>query len=279
MKTNISNASIIDRVVDCVEQLPALPVHIQELRRVTANPDVTFKQVIPILNTDPGLTAALLKLVNSARYGLRERIGTVEQAMLFFGMQHFIEYVAIAFAEKTLKRAFAKSLDINAYFEHATEVSLLTRQIAEMAGLHRQEQETLTMAGLLHDVGRLVLELVTQVEGVRLLRDKPAEEMEAIILNEQEKWGIDHCEIGSRICHKWRFPEVFESCIRWHHRPVHGDSFDAGSAIIFLAHILTVPGIGAEAIATALPPARLDELHLTPEGLASLAPEEDANPV
>ena len=268
---NISGATVVDRVVDCVEKLPVLPAHILELRRITANPDVTFKQVIPVLNQDPGLTADLLKIVNSARYGLRERIGTVEQAILFFGMRHFIEYVAIAFTENALKKIFSKKMNIEGYFQHATDVSLLTRNIAAMTGMPRQEQETLTMAGLLHDVGRLVLQLVTQVEGVCLLREKPAEEMESIILDEQEKWGIDHCVVGSRICNKWRFPEVFESCIRWHHKPVHGDDFERGSAIIFLAHILTVPGITADVIATALPLERMEELHLVPESLASLA--------
>ena len=272
MELDASSQNIEDRVVDCVDQLPVLPVHILELRQLTANPDVNFKQIVPILNKDPGLTADLLKIVNSARYGLRERIGTIDQAILFFGMRNFVEYIALTFAENALRKTFAKMPDISVYFDHATQISIQTRNIAAMAGIRHQDQETLTMAGLLHDVGRLVLQLITQTEGVRLLSDRPAADMEAIVLNEQERWGIDHCVVGSRICNKWRFPELFESRIRWHHKPVHGDIFCRESAIIYLAHILTVPGITAEVIATALPLERMTELGLTPEGLATLAP-------
>jgi putative nucleotidyltransferase with HDIG domain len=263
--------NIQDRVVERIARLPALPENIHELRQAIANPDVSFKDVVPILNKDAGLTADLLKLVNSSRYGLRERIGTVKQAVLFFGMRNLIDYVALTFAEKSLRMAFSRIPNISSYFQHAAEIATQTRRIATMAGIPVNDQEVLTMAGLLHDVGRLVLYLETQAGGMSLLGGNATEDMESVVLLEQDMWGIDHCDIGARICRKWRFPELFETCIRWHHKPVHDDLFSREGAIILLAHILTIPGISAEIIATALPPDRMSELNLDPENLSTLA--------
>ena len=258
-------------MVERIAQLPALPANILSLRQAIANPDVSFKDVVPILNKDAGMTADLLKLVNSARYGLSERIGTVDQAVLFFGMRNLVDFIALTFAENSLRKAFSRIPDISSYFQHAAEVSIQTRRIATIAGIPGNEQEVLSMAGLLHDVGRLVLYLETQAGGMCLLGENTTEDMESVVLREQDLWGIDHCDIGARICRKWRFPEVFESSIRWHHKPVHDDSFSREGAIILLAHILTVPGISDEVIATALPPDRMRELKLDPEKLSELA--------
>lgn len=264
---SVNNNDVIERIVLQVDRLPPMPAHIHEMRAAIANPDISITQILPILAQDPGLSAELLRIVNSARFGTAHPIGSMQQAVLYLGMENFVEYVAASFAENTIRQHFANLQGIDDFFKHSQEVSAGCRMIAQSANLSTHQQEFYALAGLLHDMGKLVLSMATDRNTIDLMQLTSPQHMVVISQEEARQWGMNHGEIGSRICEKWHFPKPFSTCIKRHHTPLIKNDFCPESAMVFLAHILTVPGISAEIIATAIPDAYLAELNLSAQKL------------
>ena len=259
----MTEQGLATRIAEAVDKLPPVPTNIIELRHEISNPSTDYERLLPLLKKDPGLCLDLLKFANSASYGVSHKVDTVEEALIYFGITNLTNYVCSAFADKIIQRFFSDLEGLEQFLIHSRQISAVNRRLADAAGMPRKDREVNALAGLFHDIGRLVIAAASSEETMPLITSSD-KRMGTIPGLERELLGVDHCEIGALILEKWEFPEVFRQAVRRHHSPfVEGDLSTEG-ALIFLSHIADVEGMSEEFLGNTFPEDVWRRLGLTP---------------
>lgn len=141
------------------------------------------------------------------------------------------------------------------------------RILAELRGLSQSECETYTVAGLTHDIGRVIIMIAADCRNASLLGTSP-ELMSQIVHDENEAYGLNHCDVGELLFRKWRFSTVMQEGILRHHTPLLSDDFSRPSAIIFVSHFVTMSDFTGEIVARMLGPRLLERLDMEQSELA-----------
>lgn len=261
-------SNISEKLVEGIENLPPMPANIIKLRRAAADPNMNYDHIIPILKEDPSICADLLRIANSARYGVGHNVDTVEEAVRYFGMPSLAEFLAAACTEKIVKQTFSSVRNLNEYLVHSRKVSMSTAHISKVLKVKQHDREVYSVTGLLHDIGRLVILLVTNEKKYsRELLGLAWEDVHKMVDNENELYGIDHAELGMMICRKWQFPEKIIQGVQRHHRPLISNDLSVDGLIVFLSEIIAVPGIADNVIRKALPKEIMDQLGIEEDAL------------
>lgn len=252
--------------------LPAVPRVMLELLQVINHPASTAADLAEVIGMDAGLSSHLLRTVNSAYYNFPFPIDTVQRAVALMGVR---ELSLMAFSASFLKmfnRPAAKGIDLEGFWRHSIGCGLAARAVAVKSGKTNPERHFL--AGLLHDIGRLVLS--SNLPHLAAELSRTAEEMDVPLHRaEREVLGFDHGRFGGALLRKWRFPATLVSAVHDHHHLWDGEAYDE-PATVHLADILVKAlGLGFSGEAT-LPPLAggiLERLKLAPEDLAGIAEE------
>lgn len=262
-----SHEQIARLVVEEIQRLPPVPKMLLELRKAAVNPNVHFAELVPLIEVDPGMSANILRFANSARYGVGHPVDTLEEAVLYVGMTALIELVTVCFAEEVVRKSYAGLIGLNIYFDHSRQIAAGCTALAAVAGRNRHDQQTLALVGLMHDIGKLILLIVSEATALPLV-GASVERMQAIVQEERDLWGLDHAEVGALLCQKWKFPKMYGDAIQRHHSPVMGESINAEAVFVFLAHSIVVPGLAHEIVAAAFPENGLCAVNLSPDKVA-----------
>ncbi len=250
--------------------LPEISSIVFELNEVIANPLSTADQMAQVIHKSPSLTALLLKIVNSALYSLPAPVDRVSLAVTLIGTR---ELSALALGLSVIS-AFShiprRVIDMRRFLEHSLACGIACRLLAAQKNLRQTEQ--LFSAGLLHDLGRLILYLFFPDDMLAALRTA---RREGICLYEAERreLGCIHAWIGQVLLKKWHLPLLLEHASCFHHEPeVSPDPLPA--AIVHVADVLVnALGIGSsgEILVPPLRPAAWEALGLPPECLETVA--------
>ena len=257
---------VTERIIRQIEKLPAMPATALKLRETVQDPNVDYARVVPLIEKDPGLCADLLHFANSAAYGVGHSVETVGEAVLYFGMDNLVDYILVSYSNRLVRESFQRLKHLDDYFAHSEQVSLACCLLAQQGGLSRHDQEVCKVAGLLHNIGKLVLLLATQQWGGALL-GTPWDERQAMISMEEQHYGLNHCEVGARLCQKWEFPEKLLMAIRYHHRPREGGCLQVLASYVYLGELLVIDGLPMEIITRDLGASDLAQLNLSEERL------------
>jgi putative nucleotidyltransferase with HDIG domain len=208
---------VIRKILEEIETIPALPQVAIQVMHLTRDPDCSADHLTRVISSDQGLTANLLKLCNSAFYGLPRTIGSVKQAIMYLGF-HTVRNLVLTSALFDIFREQKEGYGFRAggLWQHSVATALAAQIIVQR--LEPGIAETAFTAGLLHDVGKLILarrfeKQYADIES-RILQDGislPQAE-EAVI-------GCDHAEVGARIADRWKFPRDLILAIACHHEP------------------------------------------------------------
>jgi|GEM_PF-1884693 len=248
---------------------PPLPQAYLALRRAVDDPLATPAGVGAIISMDPGLAAYVLRLANSPLYAPAARVETISRAVSLIGLDE-LETMAAGSVLSRLAACPPRSdlLVLDDFWKHAVAVGLLSRALAERVG--ERGGERFFVAGLLHDVGRLLLAVAEpDLAAVSLARTGPSRL--SLDAAERLELGFDHAALGGRIAGKWRLPEHLAVAVAGHHQPSqYPDSLMAAAvhAADFMANAL---GMRATPCA-GLP--RLDGRVLVPFNLEQADPVE-----
>ncbi|MFH0919281.1 MAG: HDOD domain-containing protein [Fibrobacterota bacterium] len=206
--------------LDEIDNLPTLPVVVRQIQKLIANPHSSMAQIAQVISRDQAITSRVIRLVNSAYYGLGGRVSSIQQAIVILGLNTVKNLVLGVSIVKTFERHGSASLfDREELWKHSFAVALGAKMMAQKA--KKPESEDYFISGLLHDIGILVLdqffhdELVSVVK--RALLDKidyPEAEFQVL--------GLTHSEIGAALAGKWQIPLFIADTIRFHHRPLLG---------------------------------------------------------
>jgi len=248
-------------VAKVVHQLPPVPENIARLTHASSARAEDRAEIVRLIANDPGLCAELLHLANTC-YGTGTRIETIEDAVANMGVEPLIQFIGTAYVNETLRQEFAALTHLNDYFAHSREISRAVRLLADLTGLPQHVRQMYSVAGLIHDLGRLVIMIAAGKTSAPLMGTS-CDQMTTLIHSEQDVLGMNHCVVGREVCRNWSFsPDLQEGVLR-HHTPLVNDDFSYPGALIFLAHFVAGSDFTGEIIAGILPPAIFDRFGLT----------------
>lgn len=235
------SALTLDQVVHSVQDLPSLPAVVMELLSSIEQADVDISVLAKKVSYDQALTAKTLRLANSASFALQVKVTTIQQAITFLGFQTTRNLITAAAVTGCFPSGRCPGFNDKAFWRHSIAVAACARALARRM---RFNQDYAFTAGLLHDIGRLVLvtaspQAYAEVVELRARNDSDWQDAERAVL------GVDHVEAGVALAEHWNFSDTMRQAIAFHHAP---DTPGAGflAAIVHVAnaivHALDIAG-------------------------------------
>jgi putative nucleotidyltransferase with HDIG domain len=204
-------------MLESIRSLPTFSQTVVELAQLLRDEEAETSEYEAVVQLDPALTTNLLRMANSAYFGFSRKINSVREAITLVGRRRLFELATMAAMEAVVPATLpGYGIDSSTYWCHSVAVAVLAERFAKERGL---AVPTLTFtAGLLHDIGKLVISsfLAVQVDG---LRARLAQAKCSLQECERELLGADHAQIGAELARAWNLPEEVVRVIAHHHQP------------------------------------------------------------
>ena len=249
-------------VAGLIEVLPPMPENIRQLMSEDADSSEGQKRVRALTADDPGLCSDLLHLACDFCLGTGRTINTIDDAITQIGTGPLVHLIAISYANKTIKKELASLKHLDDYFAHSRDISLCCRILAELCDIPAHEREMCAVAGLIHDIGRLIIMVASSKTGVRLMGTS-WDKMKSVAHTEKEIMGLNHCEVGMQLCRKWHFSRLLQDGVLRHHTPLIGKDLNYLGGLIFISHFISYSDFTGQIISTTLGQELLNALDLT----------------
>ena len=252
----------VTEIVKRIHDLPTLPAILERIRETTANPLSSAGDVARVISSDPAIASKLLQVANSAAYGFSRKVSDIKDAIAWLGLR---ETYQIALSIRVIDMfAENKRFDYELFRKHSSQCAAAGNVLAKRCGAHGKTG--IFAAGLLHDLGKLVLAEVMAKRYARIVA-RAEEEGCDIVVVEEEEVGVSHAETGFLLADHWRFPLEIAEAIRFHHKPELPHKQPVFTAIIALADKISNGLAAGEDAAELIPkyPQLLSALQLSPQ--------------
>lgn len=223
----------LTELVDKEESLATLPDILQRLLEAIDDPKCTSHHLGEIIGNDPALTAKILRLVNSPYFGFTNKVERIDRAITLVGINEIFKITASISVISMFKDIPQYIMDMRSFWNHSIGCGLIAETLAEITGISPQK---MMLAGILHDIGRLILLKNHPELMFYTIREAQKKKLP---LNQMEKplWGFDHCELGGKIISLWNFPHFLLQSVQFHHAP-HKSDYPLEIGILQLADVL-----------------------------------------
>lgn len=263
MSEIVSKTTLLARL----QQLPSLPVIVQELIASFSNSELDTAVLAQKIEQDLGLSARVLRVANSSFYGLSRKVGSVQDALVVLGFECVRSMALSAGMLQAFPIASGSSFDRPAYWQRSFRVAIIAKALAKEL---RWRQELAFTAALFHDIGLLVLDLCIPQQFSALLSQ--AESAENLLAIEQAELGFNHVEMGGELVRLWNFPAEIEQVVRhWREPELPADPL---AGIVYIA-VLLEGGVSVEALMASLPMDLVSRMNLTVSRIAGCLPTSD----
>jgi putative nucleotidyltransferase with HDIG domain len=256
--------SSINSIIKKIERLTPIPQVASKVMSIAEDPKSSMSDLSKIIVYDTAVTANLLKVVNSAYFGLPEKVDSVHQAIVYLGMSQVVDLVLLSASGKNLQTA-QEGYDLKAgeLWKYSVSSALIAREIAEKKGV--KDTHLIFTAALLKDIGKVILN--------QYVKDS-FEKINALVTKqnftfreaEKEVIGIDHAELGGMVAENWKFSPKMVEIIRHHHRPQETSMSEFESAIVYMADTICMMmgiGVGSDGLAYRFHREVVESLELT----------------
>ncbi|MEE9256566.1 MAG: HDOD domain-containing protein [bacterium] len=216
-------------------KVPSLPTIFLQINEAVNKPRSTMRDIARIISADQGLSARLLRIVNSAFYGFPSKIDTISRAITIIGTKQLRDLALATTVIQMFRGMPTKLVNINSFWRHSVACGISSRILASY---HSESNiEHFFVAGLLHDIGRLLIykEAPSQAKDV-LAQSRKKNEL--LHLVERDVLGFDHAEVGGLLLKAWRLPASLEEAVRFHHRPARAPRFPMEASMTHLADLI-----------------------------------------
>jgi len=222
----------IKNIVSKMESLPSLPTLYSEIMNELQSPESSMKRVGGIIEKDIGMSAKILQLVNSAFFGLPQHISTPAQAVSLLGLEIVKALVLSVHVFSQFNQSKLKNLSLNSIWQHSETVGNLSKKIYEMESNDKNFISYALIAGLLHDIGKLIL-MTNFPEKYDSVVSSALHQNIILCDIELEVFGVTHGEVGAYLLGLWGLPDLVVEAIASHHNPrqVPGNTFIPLSAV------------------------------------------------
>lgn len=264
----------IDTIVEAVNDLPMMPHIVVKIMELTEDPGATAQDIGNIISQDQSLTAKILRMANSAYYGYSRRIGTVTEAIVVLGFAAIRSLVLTASMSDLLNREVeGYALGPGELWNHSLGTAIAARWIARKTCYGKPE--VAYTAGLLHDVGKVILNKHVKEAYVDVLEEvqrarMPFCDTEDVIL------GFNHADVGGRVARKWKLPREIIEAISLHHKPGEAERDVELSAIVHVADVVCATvglGLGIDGLLYPVSKKAMDLLKIKEKDIENLISE------
>ncbi|MBZ0269820.1 HDOD domain-containing protein [bacterium] len=241
------NEDQIKRVISVTGNLPPVPHVAAKMMELVGNEDTSVRDLQKVISADQALTARILKMANSVFYSFDQKISTLSHAIVILGFRA-VQSMAIAASSRSLfvKKGAQFGLKEKLLWEHSIGVGMGCRQVARTVGY--EAEETAFIVGLLHDIGKAVLNQVIPKKYAKIV-EKVYNDGSTFAEVETEMLGFDHSHIGALIAQKWNFDWEMVETIAYHHRPEGEESGSVLGAVLCVSNtICKRMGVGLERV-------------------------------
>ena len=211
------------KLLAAVEKMPAFPKSVHQVLKLASDINCSQKDLVEVIKNDPVFTLKILRLVNSAYFGLSREITSINHASVYLGL-NTLKNVALGLAAVgAIPKMSGSGLDMGAFWLHSLAVATATRLLGTKLGISRDEAADYFASGLLHDVGKAVFALYLPKEYL-LAFEKAAEPGVSLYEAEYQVIGATHADIGAMLADKWNLPADLRDAIAGHHAVQNGGS-------------------------------------------------------
>lgn len=223
-----------EEITKHIDRLPGFSMTVAKVMHLSNDMRASPKDLIHAISLDPVLTAEVLRLINSAYFGMKQAVVSLNRAVILLGV-NTIKNVAIGSAViGAMKMRNFKYFSSDEFWEHSLGVATGSKILAGRLGVPAQERDEYFIAGLLHDIGKVIFVQHLAEEFARLSDPQyqpgvPKSELE------EKFMGMSHAELGMLIAKKWELPPLLLDTIHEHHKPKFGGENDMVKAAVHLS--------------------------------------------
>lgn len=235
----------LDKLIEEEGRLFSLPQLASKINSIVNDPEATFEELGEVISQDVGLSTQLLKIVNSGLYNFQEPVETITHAISVVGMVQLRDLAMGTIIIDAFKGIPSDVISMRSFWEH----SIATGIAAQILVIYKKEinPERFYLAGLLHEIGRLVLFSKFQKESGKIV-ELSRENKTSMYIVENEFFELDHCIVGGALLASWNLPEYQQEAAKFHHRPQESEKYGLETSIVHvgdvIAHILGLGNSG-----------------------------------
>lgn len=253
----------IVRILDGISDLPTLPDVYMRINRMLQSPKTSSTAIAKIIEADPAISSKVLRLVNSSFFGFSRRVTQISHAVVLLGFNTIRNAVLSISVFESFAGDSAIGFDRREFWRHSIITAIIARALARELGIG-QEEEAFS-GGILHDLGKLVLDQYMPKKFALVLQIRK-EQQSSMLEAERMVLGTDHCEIGEYLMERWSLPHMLIEMVALHHSP---SVIRSNPQLVCLVHIGDVlakriagPNTDGESTIREIDPFALDELNL-----------------
>ena len=256
--------SNINSIIKKIDRLTPIPQVASKVMSIAEDPKSSMYDLSKVIIFDTAVTANLLKVVNSAYFGLPGKVDSVHQAIVYLGMAQVVDLVLLSASGENLQTAQeGYDLEAGELWKYSVASALIARELAEKKGV--KDTHLIFTAALLKDIGKVILNQYVKdsFDKINVLVTK-----QNFTFREAEKEviGIDHAELGGMVAENWKFSPKMVEIIRHHHRPQETSISEFESAIVYTADTICMMmgiGVGSDGLAYRFHREVVESLELT----------------
>lgn len=223
----------LSKITEKIKNIPSLPEIITKSIEIMQDKNTSASDLSKIISNDIGLTARVLKLVNSAYYGFPKQISTIQQAITILGFTTIKGVILSASIFKMFAQKGNHTFNYKDFWKHSVLVATASRMICEH--LTEKVQDDIFSSAFLHDIGKIIFaqydwQNYSQVCKIESLSDND------YMKKEEDICGLNHCEIANLVAYSWNLPEIFCDVITYHHNPERSFKYSKECSIVFIAN-------------------------------------------
>lgn len=215
-----------------VENLFSLPDVAIRLNDLIDQPDTAIQELVEVVQLDAAIAATVLRLANSAWYGLPSKVDTISRAITLIGQKALRDLVLSTSVITTFKGISSEFVDMRDFWDNSVTCGVVTRNLAQKCGM--RDAERMFLAGLLHKIGRLVFYASRPVQYRQVLQEQNSGEA-AIIAAEEAVFGFNYAQLGAALLRAWRVPAALDEVVEYQLAPLQAPNHPKEAAIVHVS--------------------------------------------
>ncbi|MBW8889923.1 MAG: HDOD domain-containing protein [Fibrobacteres bacterium] len=246
------------RIIQDLGQIPTMPTIAAKVMQIVNDPHSSAEDVAKFISRDVALTSKVLRLANSAFYGIPRTISSVNSAIVILGFNTIRSLVLSASVLKVFpQKPGLVRFDRKAFWKHSFMVGIASRMLAQIYRKKKLvDMETAFSAGLLHDIGKIILEQFSNEDYLPVL-NAAKEKGLPLVMVEKSILGMSHADVSGMLVDKWQMPNELKGPIVFHHSPLEDKTAQDMACIVHFAnHLCHLKGSGCMAEETYAPLAK-----------------------
>ncbi len=216
-------------------EIQSLPDVFRRVNEVIERPNASAVEIGKVVMEDPGLSSRLLRLVNSSLFSFPGEIDTISRAIAIVGTQQVRDLALATCVIEMFEDVSTDFVNMESYWQHCLATAVCARLLAQYA--EEENIERFFVAGLLHDIGSIVIYLRGGRRLKRIVK-RCTEDRQNLLTAERAVFGFDHTDVGRELLMLWGLPDVLQEAVGAHHQPMRAKRFPKEAQVTHIAEFL-----------------------------------------